>query len=179
MTQQDSDALTGLLDRIQYLEDVHEISQLRARYCQALDDARWDDLTDTFIPEGRFNGLSLVEGHEQMLEFFPGLQQTVSSWWHFSSNETVEIDGDRATGTTWLLQPCVIDGESHLAAGRYEDQMVRTQSGWKFHERKVRFFFWSSLEAGWDAARFSWPPSAEAADPRTLSLHKNGAEQST
>lgn len=171
MKQPDGNTQADLLTRIQYLEDVHALTQLRATYCQALDDARWDELIDTFIPEGRFNGLSMVEGHEQMLSFFPELRHTVSSWWHFSSNETVDIDGDKATGTTWLLQPCVIDGESQLAAGRYEDQMVRTKIGWKFQERKVRFFFWSSLEAGWDAVRFSWPPSAEAADPRTLALH--------
>jgi hypothetical protein len=46
--------------------------------------------------------------------------------------------------------------------------MVRTADGWRFQERRVSFFFWSSLEEGWDAARFSWPPSMEAADPRTL-----------
>lgn len=169
---ENADAQSELLRRIQYLEDVQAITQLRAAYCQALDDGRWDDLTATFIPEGRFNGLSMVRGHQGMLEFFPGLQDTISSWWHFSSNETVEIDGDTATGSTWLLQPCVVDGESQLAAGRYEDQMVRTASGWKFQERKVRFFFWSSLHDGWDAARFSWPPSAKAADPRTLQIHQ-------
>lgn len=162
---------TDLLSRVQYLEDVHAISQLRATYCQALDDGHWEDLTATFVPDGTFNGLSTVRGHAEMLEFFPGLQDTVSAWWHFSSNETVRVSGNSATGVTWLLQPCVVDGESQLAAGRYEDKMVKTPEGWKFQERKVRFFFWSSLKDGWDAARFSWPPSVEAADPRTVEAH--------
>lgn len=156
-------------ERIGHLEDIHAIAQLRAAYCQALDQGRWEDLADTFTEDGAFIGLSTARGRKEMLEFFPGLNaSTVTSWWHFSSNETVEIDGDEATGTTWLLQPCVVDGEAQLAAGRYADSLVRTPQGWRFAERRVSFFFWSSLEAGWDAARFSFPPAAAAADERTM-----------
>ncbi|WP_167193412.1 nuclear transport factor 2 family protein [Brevibacterium pigmentatum] len=158
-----------LEERITRLEDIHEIGQLRARYCQELDDGRWEDLADTFTKDGAFIGLSTARGRAEMLEFFPQLNSsTVTSWWHFSSNETVELDGDSATGTTWLLQPCVVDGESQIAAGRYEDTMVRTAHGWRFQERRVSFFFWSSLESGWDAARFSFPPAVDAADARTV-----------
>jgi hypothetical protein len=158
-----------LEERITRLEDIHEIGQLRARYCQALDDGRWEDLADTFTEDGAFVGLSTARGRAEMLEFFPQLNSSpVTSWWHFSSNETVELDGDSATGTTWLLQPCVVDGESQIAAGRYEDTMVRTAHGWRFQERRVSFFFWSSLESGWDAARFSFPPAVDAADARTV-----------
>ncbi|MFE1082680.1 nuclear transport factor 2 family protein [Brevibacterium sediminis] len=158
-----------LEERITRLEDIHEIGQLRARYCQALDDGRWEDLADTFTEDGAFVGLSTARGRAEMLEFFPQLNSsTVTSWWHFSSNETVELDGDTAAGTTWLLQPCVVDGESQIAAGRYEDTMVRTAHGWRFQERRVSFFFWSSLESGWDAARFSFPPAVDAADARTV-----------
>lgn len=161
-------AHSDLETRLQRLEDIHEISQLRAHYCQALDDGRWEDLADTFTPNGAFVGLSTARGREEMLDFFPTLNaSTVTSWWHFSSNETVDLDGDDATGTTWLLQPCVVDGQSQIAAGRYEDTMARTESGWRFQERKVSFFFWSSLESGWDAARFDFPPAVAAEDART------------
>lgn len=168
-----TDALTA---RVQRLEDIHEIGQLRARYCQALDDGHWEALADTFTEDGAFVGLSTARGRAEMLDFFPTLNaSTVTSWWHFSSNETVEITGDQATGTTWLLQPCVVEGESQLAAGRYEDTMVRTDRGWLFRERRVSFFFWSSLEEGWDAARFSWPPALTAADARTLARREDAA----
>ncbi|PCC50758.1 nuclear transport factor 2 family protein [Brevibacterium aurantiacum] len=164
----------SLEERIARLEDIQAISQLRARYCQALDDGHWDALADTFTADGAFVGLSTARGREEMLEFFPKLNSTtVTSWWHFSSNETVDLDGDSATGTTWLLQPCVVEGESQLAAGRYDDTMVRTAAGWRFTERKVSFFFWSSLEAGWDAARFSFPPATGAADARTMERVEN------
>ena len=153
-------------ERLRRLEDLHELQQLRARYCQHVDDGRWDELVDLFTPDGAFVGLSTARGHAELREFFPGLQQgSLTAWWHYSANETLDLDGDRASGETWLLQPCIVSGESHIAGGRYSDRMVRgTEGRWRFEERRVTFFWWSDLSEGWDAGRFSWPPARGAAD---------------
>lgn len=159
-----------LAARIRRLEDLDEIAQLRARYCQYLDDGRWDDLAELFTEDGQFVGLSTARGRSELRTFFPGLQAgALKAWWHFSSNETIELAGDTATGETWLLQPCVVDDEAHMAAGRYTDAVRRCDDGrWRFDERRVRFFFWSPAAEGWESGRFGWPPAEAAADPRTL-----------
>ena len=158
--------------RVRRPEDLHEIGQLRARYCQYLDDGRWDDLVGLFTEYGSFVGLSTATGHPELRAFFPTLQEgSLQAWWHFSSNETIDLDAEAgtATGETWLDQPCVVDGAAHVAAGRYADRMRRCADGrWRFEERKVTFFFWSPLEAGWESGRFDYPPAAGAADPRTV-----------
>lgn len=156
----------SVIERLRRLEDLHALQQLRAHYCQHLDSGRWDDLVELFTPEGAFVGLSTASGREGLREFFSGLQSgSLSAWWHFASNETLALDGDRATGQTWLLQPCVVDGKSQLAAGRYIDVMVRCDDGrWRFEERKVRFFWWSDVEQGWEPGTFVWPPALDAAD---------------
>lgn len=156
--------------RVKRLEDLHEIGQLRARYCQYLDDGRWDDLVDLFTENGCFIGLSTATGHQQLRTFFPGLQDgPLKAWWHFSSNETIDLDGDEATGETWLDQPCVVDDEAHMAAGRYSDRMRRCPDGrWRFEARKVTFFFWSPVDSGWAPGRYDYPPAEKAADPRTV-----------
>lgn len=166
--------LRDLEARIRRVEDTQAIAQLRARYCQSVDDGNWDALLDTFTPDGVFVGLSTASGHEEMREFFPSLGNTMS-WWHFSSNETVEIDGDTAHGTTWFLQPCVVEGKSQIAAGRYTDDMVRTDEGWKFKQRRAAFFFWTTLEEGWAAARYSIPSARAAGDPQTLERHSTAS----
>jgi hypothetical protein len=155
-----------LEQRVARLEDLHELQQLRARYCQYLDDGRWEDLADLFTEDGAFIGLSTARGKAEMLEFFPTLNaNTVTSWWHFSANETLDLSGNRASGETWLLQPCVVEGESQIAAGRYRDIMARGEDNvWRFVERRVTFFFWSSLAEGWDTGRFGWEPARVAAD---------------
>ncbi|MDQ3157456.1 MAG: nuclear transport factor 2 family protein [Actinomycetota bacterium] len=156
--------------RVRRLEDMHDIGQLRARYCQYLDDGRWDDLVELFTPEGAFVGLSTVRGRAELRNFFAELHVgPLQAWWHFSSNETIDLDGDVATGQTWLDQPCVVDGEAHIAAGRYADRLRRCDDGrWRFEERQVSFFFWSPAEAGWSPGRFDWEPARAAADRRTL-----------
>lgn len=169
MTPSDSDLLT----RVRRLEDLHDIGQLRAQYCQALDEGRWDDLADLFTPDGTFVGLSSARGHDELRSFFAGLQDgALSGWWHFSSNETIDLLGtpaDAATGATWLDQPCVVDGRAHTAAGRYDDRMVRGDDGrWRFAERRVTFFFWVRSDANWAPGRYDWTPARAAADPRTL-----------
>ncbi|HZJ06501.1 MAG TPA: nuclear transport factor 2 family protein [Nocardioidaceae bacterium] len=131
--------MADLEERIRRLEDLHAIGQLRAHYCQYLDDGQWDDLVDLFTPDGAFVGLSTARGHDELRTFFPGLLDgPLDAWWHFSSNETIELDGDAAVGVTWLDQPCVVEGRAHIAAGRYTDQMMRGSDGtWRFAERKV------------------------------------------
>ncbi|MGI5440201.1 MFS transporter [Streptomyces shenzhenensis] len=152
--------------RLTHLEDVQAIRQLRARYCHALDDQRWDDLIDTFTEEGIFVGLATAQGRENLKEFFSALSDgPIDAWWHFSANETVEIDGDRAAGMTWLWQPCVVEGRAQVAAGRYVDRMVRCTDGrWRFEERRVSFFWWVDQERGWTPHRFDFEPAQVAAD---------------
>lgn len=159
--------MSDLEARVKRLEDVHEIGQLRARYCQHLDDGRWAELADLFTVDGCFAGLSTARGRDELRTFFAGLQGgPLSAWWHFSANETVTVDGDAAGGETWLYQPCVVDGEAHVAAGRYTDSMVRQEGRWLFAERKVTFFWWVPLAEGWRPGQISWPPARAAQDPR-------------
>ncbi|RCW45755.1 uncharacterized protein (TIGR02246 family) [Halopolyspora algeriensis] len=159
---------TDLEARIRRLEDIEEIRQLRARYCQYLDDGRWSELAELFTADGAFVGLSTARGRDELRTFFAELQSgPLQAWWHFSSNETITVDGDEARGETWLDQPCVVDGEAHIAAGRYQDDVVRDSDGqWRFRERKVTFFFWGPLASGWAPGRIEWRPAAGALDQR-------------
>jgi len=157
-----------LEQRVRRLEDLHELGQLRARYCQYLDDGRWDDLVSLFTPDGVFVGLSTARGRDELRSFFPALQQgSLQAWWHFSSNETIDLTGDSASGETWLWQPCVVDGAAHVAAGRYRDEMVRCDDGrWRFALRTVTFFFWVAQGNAWVPGTYDYPPAASAADSR-------------
>lgn len=152
--------------RLRRIEDLHQLQQLRAHYCQHLDSGRWDELVELFTENGAFVGLSTARGRHDLKTFFAGLQAGgVGAWWHFSSNETLQVEGDTASGQTWLLQPCVVDGQSQIAAGRYVDRMQRCPDGqWRFEERRVLFFWWSDFLHGWNPGTFVWPPAEVAAD---------------
>ena len=139
---------------------------MRAHYCQYLDTGRWEELAELFTEDGAFVGLSTARGRDELRAFFPGLLEgLLQQWWHFSSNETIDLDGNLASGETWLDQPCIVDGVAHIAAGRYRDQMVRGDDGaWRFAERKVTFFFWVPLSVGWGDRKIAWAPAEGAFD---------------
>ena len=77
--------------RVRRLEDLHAIGQLRAHYCQSLDDGRWDDLVDLFTPDGAFVGLSTARGHDELRTFFADLQDVLTRGYgtqHFDGRST-------------------------------------------------------------------------------------------
>jgi ketosteroid isomerase-like protein len=143
-------------ERLRRLEDVEAIRSLDARYCRLLDDGDWPGLVELFTPEGVFDGLSRVEGRAALLAFFAGLADGgLTAFWHHVSNLEIEVGGDRASVTSLLWQPCVVDGVPHVAAGRYTDELVRTEDGWRYREKRVRFSYWAPLADGWDRHVFT------------------------
>lgn len=153
-----------LEDRIRRLEDLDEIRQLDARYCRHLDDGDWDALMDLFTEDGEFDGLSHPKGRTEMREFFAGLAAGgLTSFWHFITNMEIELDGDRATVRSFLWQPCVTDGAPAIAAGRYNDQVVRVDGRWRYRVKQVRFHFFGPLTDGWDENLFALETARRAA----------------
>lgn len=151
-------------DRIRRLEDLEEIRQLDARYCRYLDDGNWDALMDLFTEDGEFDGLSHPKGRAEMREFFAGLAAGgLTSFWHFITNMEIELDGDRATVRSFLWQPCVTDGAPAIAAGRYNDQVVRVDGRWRYRVKQVRFHFFGPLADGWDENLFALDTARSAA----------------
>ena len=103
--------MTSLERRVQRLEDLEAIRQLDAAYCRLLDDGDWPGLVEQFTPDGTFDGLSVVTGHEQLLTFFDGLAAGgLTAFWHHIRNLEIEVEGDAATATSVLWQPCVVEG---------------------------------------------------------------------
>ncbi|WP_326600774.1 nuclear transport factor 2 family protein [Rhodococcus sp. PD04] len=154
----------SLLDRITRLEDLEAIRKLDAQYCRHLDDGNWDALMDLFTDDGEFDGLSHPRGKEEMRTFFAGLADGgLTSFWHFITNLEIDLDGDGATVRSFLWQPCVTDGAPAIAAGRYNDEVVKIDGRWLYKVKQVRFHFFGPLEAGWDENLFALDSARGAA----------------
>lgn len=153
-----------LEERLRRLEDVEAIRALDARYCRLLDDGRWDELMEVFTEDGEFDGLSHPKGQSEMRAFFASLASGgLTSFWHFVTNFDIEVDGDTATARSFLWQPCVQNGEPWVAAGRYDDRVVRVDGRWLFRVKKVRFHYFAPLAEGWDENRFALDSARAAA----------------
>jgi hypothetical protein len=135
--------------RIAALEDRADIAELRARYCHVLDDRNWEALADLFTKDGEFDGLARVKGRENILSFF---RDTVSGiaedFWHFCTNPTLSLDGNRAHGRIAMQYLSVKGGVSYNSAGHYDDLFARENGVWKFARRKITFYYFAPVSEG-------------------------------
>lgn len=105
-------------ERLRWLEDIEAIRALDAEYCRLLDDGDWPALMRLFTPDGEFVGLNLARGHADLLEFFGSLvNKGLTAFWHHVTNLEIDVDGGTAFARSFLWQPCVLNGEAHLARG--------------------------------------------------------------
>ena len=146
--------LEALERRIQRLEDLEAIKQLKARYaayCDAHYDA--DALAELFTADAVWDGgiLGYNEGRETIRQFFRGSSQRISFALHYIVSPIIEIDGDTAHGTWYLLQTCTyLNGNQAVwGAATYHDRYVRDQGVWKFQHVRITSHFWTPFEEGW------------------------------
>ena len=150
--------MPSIEERLRTVEDRQAIAELRARYCHLLDERRWPEFVDLFAEDGVFEGLSAVRGHKALMEFFgTRVPAMTEEFWHFCTNGTVDLDGDRATGRISLEYLSVVKGVSYVSAGHYDDEMVRVDGVWRFAARRITFYFLAPLSEGWAGRPFHNP----------------------
>jgi hypothetical protein len=171
----------SLDDRLRAIEDVAEITRLKTLYGEYWDagwadapgDGRGDGLAALFTEDGIWDGRPVVadvlHGREEIKrscdEFArfntyapdgsPRDDEAMSI--HFATNPRVDVDDDTAVGkfTGLLLTADAESGRSFWCCGRYIDEFVRTDDGWKFTKVKFHYAMFTPFDgAGWVKERF-------------------------
>ena len=126
-----------------HLEDRLAINDLFVRYTTALDRGDVETIVDCFTPDGSLDSPAVGRhaGHAAIRAFaerFARFHEHGAQLRHVISNLAVEIDGDRARATCYLLNVLTRNGQSELLApGRYECELVKTGAKWRFQRRIV------------------------------------------
>jgi hypothetical protein len=141
MSAIDADIETTLREQVQTLSDRAEIEQLCDRYVMHLDWDRDNDdwLSDVFtddvqivFPTGSYDGLDGLAEFQEM-----GRRNFATSQ-HISSNNYIELYGDRARVRVHLTAVHVArreePGQHFTVGGHYEAEAVRTPAGWRFRK---------------------------------------------
>ena len=125
------------------LEDRLAINDLFVRYTTALDRGDVETIVDCFTPDGSLDSPAVGRhaGHAAIRAFaerFARFHERGAQLRHVISNPAVELDGDRARATCYLLNVLTRNGRSELLApGRYECELVKSAGQWRFHRRVV------------------------------------------
>ena len=126
------------------VEDRLAIQDLIARYAVVVDSGDFDALDDLFTPDARidftaFGGPFGAPGEiKRFLSDSLGIFRRTQ---HMMGLPLITLDGDRASARTSCSNPMVIsdsDGATKvwLIGLWYDDELVRTDSGWRFASRR-------------------------------------------
>jgi hypothetical protein len=131
------DDLAARLDRVEAELQLHRLAY---DYCVGADHRdrdRWGSVWTTDAvwetsPDRVFTGITAIcEAVEQQWQAFPIMQ-------HSTTNHTVAVDGDLATGRSDVVVLVQLrDGRWIVGGGTYEDEYRRDAGTWRIARRRV------------------------------------------
>lgn len=150
-----------LEERIQAIEDVQEITNLKARYLKGCNGG-WDrpshdaDLVaSTFAQDGSWEaqGFARLNGRDAIRNAFRGFAELAPFAFHTVSNPYIEVTGERAFGE-WHLTEVFTDaqGREFWAGGVYSDHFVRVDDHWLIASLSLAYAYSGAYRNGFGAA---------------------------
>jgi hypothetical protein len=144
----------ALLERLSALEDRQEITDLLYRYSSAIDERDWDLLRTCFVAEGTADYREFgaaTAGVESVVEMCDRVLSGLDASHHMIGNPRITLEGDRATSSCYVqaqhFLASKMGANTLMAGGRYEDELVRTEDGWRIRSR-VMFTTWTTGNVG-------------------------------
>jgi hypothetical protein len=163
MTQQSLEA------RIKMLEDIEDIKKLMFNYTYWLDYGEQEKVIDCFIDnavmdvqvrgevkEDENTFAFKFEGKEALRNFYNIIvhEKDRFSASHLILNPVVDVQGDRAAGRFYLLEPTNI-ARAMWGHGRYDMEFVRVDDLWKISFFGFLWNFNTPYVEGWDKIRMA------------------------
>jgi hypothetical protein len=114
-------------------QDYLDIQQLYARYNWVIDAGDVEGYVALDTPDGSFNTFNGADGLRTFMK-----NRSAGTRRHWNSNLVIAPTAGGASGKVYLLlvdvgqKPPVIS-----SAARYEDELVKTATGWRFKKRKT------------------------------------------
>jgi hypothetical protein len=139
------------MQTLERIEIERACEQLSIAYARHVDFKEYDRFAELFTEDGHLNAGGPVDGRAAIRRRMAQRSDRLRSR-HVLTNIWVEvIDADHARGITYLSLYRHIGDESlgegpiefagPAAVGHYEDEFVRTASGWRIARRVLRFAF--------------------------------------
>lgn len=130
------------------VQDRLEIFDLHHRYAHVYDGGHLEQLGDLFTEDATFEFSPAISGFPGRLEGRDDIVRHMRERYaatrpaqrrHVITNLVVdEQDGSAARTACYLLLGSTTDGELSLpVAGRYEDELVRSDGRWRFRRRRL------------------------------------------
>lgn len=121
-------------------DDRLAIGEVLATYCHCLDQGRFDELRDLFVPDCRLDFgavFGVFEGTDGLRRFTDLLGKLGIFMRHYTTNVLIDGDGARARAESYVLAITGPAGSRNTATGRYEDELVKRDGRWLLRTRRA------------------------------------------
>ena len=110
----------ALESRITLLEDIEAIKKLKANYCLHVDHANEEGWVSLFTEDAVWESdkFGRFEGREAIRGLFRNIPEMLHFAIHYVMNPIIEVNGNRATGIWYLLEPCTFAKGKQATLGR-------------------------------------------------------------
>jgi ketosteroid isomerase-like protein len=141
------------------LADIEEIKRLKARYAAACDDNYdADAIAALFTENAVWDGgkLGRADGREAIRRFFRRASDIFPFAIHHVMNPSINVQGDRASGQWYLLQPATRapGNQAVWLSAVYHDEYERVDGKWMCAGLRVTSNFLTPYRDGWAKSRF-------------------------
>jgi SnoaL-like domain len=119
------------------MDDTEAIRQLTARYGRAGDSGDLAGWLECFTTDGSFERPDkdrIWKGHSDLADMFGGYGVTGR---HLTTDSIIEVNGDSATQTCYLLFLDASRSFQPHMVGVYHDDLIRQNGHWRFARRRL------------------------------------------
>jgi 3-phenylpropionate/cinnamic acid dioxygenase small subunit len=121
-------------------EDRQDISDVLLRYATGIDRRDWPLFRTVFTDDCEldYGEIGSWQGVDAVTEFMQQAHAMAGHTMHRLTNQVITVDGDAAQARTYVDALIMLsDNTSGVnAAGFYDDDIVRTQTGWRIARRR-------------------------------------------
>jgi hypothetical protein len=154
--------INELAKRIQVLEDIEAIKQLKAEYSDACDDmynpARMRELfTEDAVWDGEEDGFGKHVGLDAICTFMEGAKDSLTFGVHYFLQPRIKILSEtEAEGIFYLWQTStMINGKDIYIAGKEFDKYRKENGKWKMSHMRLKLFYAADIKQGWKDDKMS------------------------
>ena len=133
-------------------EDSQDIRDVLLRYATGIDRRDWPLFRTVFTDDCEldYGEIGHWRGVDAVVEFMVAAHEMAGHTLHRITNQAVSVDGDAATAQAYVDALIMSqDNTSGVnAAGFYDDELIRTDTGWRIRRRRFTTVMVRTVAAG-------------------------------
>lgn len=161
MTDTPPVSLQDLHVRLRKLEDLEDIRDLRLTYHQLINEGDFGGVAKLYTDDARvdLDVAGSATGRDDIKALYETVPDSLDFVKQFIHNHIVRVDGDQATGISYMEARYVRKGDSGMLACEFDERYRREAGTWKMSETTVRIYFSVPLSKGWADGSKDFMPS--------------------